>query len=72
MPVIAMHWTMPQKANTIGKYAVENGTAGTIKKFEASHDIGERTVPLFKKRYWLRTRLKQWVWSNVVHTKRNY
>ena len=42
LPVIAMHWTMLQKANTIGKYAVENGTAATIKKFEASHDIGEQ------------------------------
>ena len=27
------------KANTIGKYAAENGNAAAIKRFKASHDI---------------------------------
>ena len=47
------------KANTIGKYAAENGNAATIKRFKASHDIGKITGRLFKKRYRPRTRITQ-------------
>ena len=35
----------------IGKCAAENGNAATIKRFKASHNVGEGTVRLFKKRY---------------------
>ena len=38
------------KANTIGKYAAENGNAAAIKRFRASHDIRESTMPLFYSR----------------------
>ena len=33
----------PEDRATIGKYAVENGNAATVKKFKATHDIGEST-----------------------------
>ena len=33
------------------KYASENGNAAAVKKFKATHEIGESTVRLFKKRY---------------------
>ena len=42
---------MPEDRATIGKYAVENGNAATVKKFKATHDIGESTVRFFKRRY---------------------
>ena len=32
------------KANTIGKYAAENGNTAAIKRFKASQDIGDSTV----------------------------
>ena len=62
---------MAQKANMIGKYTAENGNAAAIKKYKASHEITESTVPLFKKIY---HQIMQWVWSNVPHTctKCNY
>ena len=63
---------MVRKANTIGKYAAENGNTAAIKRFKASHDIGESTVQLFKKWYGLRSKIMWWVWSNVAHTKCNY
>ena len=60
-PIIAMHRTMARKANTIGKYAAENGKAAAIKSFKASLDIRESIMRLFKKSYQLRTRIKQLV-----------
>ena len=39
------------------KYAAENGNAPAIKGSKASHDTGESTVQLFKKRYGLRTKI---------------
>ena len=49
------------------QYAAENGNAAAIKKFKASHDIGESTML-----YRLRTRIMRWVWSNIACTKCNY
>ena len=42
---------MPEDRATIGKYAAENSNGAAIKRFKASHDIGESTMRLFKKRY---------------------
>ena len=72
MPVIAMPRTMARKENAIGKYAAENGNAASIKRFKASHGIEESIVRLFRKHYRFCTRITQWVWSNVAHTKCNY
>ena len=35
----------------IGRYASENGNAAAVKKFRATHNIGESTVRSFKKKY---------------------
>ena len=42
---------MPEDRAAIGKYAAENGTAKAVKKFKATHDVGESTVRWFKKKY---------------------
>ena len=36
---------------SIGRYASENGNAAAVKKFRATHNVGERTVQSFKKKY---------------------
>ncbi len=41
----------PEDRAVIGKYASLNGNAAAVKKFKATHEIGESTVRLFKKRY---------------------
>ena len=41
----------PEDRADIGRYAAENGNAAAVKKFKDTHDIGESTVRLFKKRY---------------------
>lgn len=41
----------PEDRARIGKYASENGNAAAVKKFKATHEIGESTVRLFKKKY---------------------
>ena len=41
----------PEDRAVIGKYAAENGNAAAIKKFKTTHDVGESTVRLFKKKY---------------------
>ena len=51
MLVIAVCRIMARKANTIRKYAAKSSNAAAIKRYKASHDIGESTVPLFKKSY---------------------
>ena len=56
MPIIAVRRPMARKANTIVRYAAENGNAATIKRFKESHDIGDSTVQLFKKPYGLYTK----------------
>ena len=33
----------------IARYAAENGNGAAVKKFKATHDVGERTVRLFKR-----------------------
>ena len=52
----------PEDRARIGKYASENVNAAAVKKFKATHEIGETqsTVRLFKKRYVL-----------VAHAHRN-
>ena len=35
----------------IGRYASENGNAAAVKKFRATHNVGESTVRSFKKKY---------------------
>ena len=41
----------PEDRARIGKYASKNGNAAAVKKFKVTHEIGESTVRLFKKRY---------------------
>ena len=41
----------PEDRAAIGRYAAENGNAKAVKKFKATHDIGESTVRLLKKKY---------------------
>ena len=41
----------PKDRAVIGKYAAENGNAAAVKKFKTTHDVGESTVRLFKKKY---------------------
>ena len=41
----------PEDRARIGKYASENGNAAAVKKFKATHELGESTVRLFKKKY---------------------
>ena len=36
---------------SIGHYASENGNAAAVKKFRATHNVGESTVRSFKKKY---------------------
>ena len=40
----------PEDRAAIGRYATENGNAATVKKFKASHSIGETPMRLFKNR----------------------
>ena len=69
LPVIAVGRTIARKANTIGKYAAENGNTAAIKRFN-----GQSIVRLFKKHYQVRTRITctRWVWPNIARTKHNY
>ncbi len=41
----------PEDRAAIGQYAAENGNAAAVKKFKATHDVGESTVRSFKKKY---------------------
>ena len=41
----------PEDRASIGKYTSKNGNAAAVKKFKVTHEIGESTVRLFKKRY---------------------
>ena len=41
----------PENRAKRGKYASVNGNAAAVMKFKATHEIGESTVRLFKKRY---------------------
>lgn len=42
---------MPEDHVAICRYAPEHGNAAAVKKFKATHDVGERTVRSFKKKY---------------------
>ena len=46
----------PEDRAAIGRYAAENGNAKAVKKFKATHDVGESTVRLFKKSTWKSSR----------------
>ena len=41
----------PEDRAAIGRYAAENGNAAAVKKFKATHSVGESTVRWFKKQY---------------------
>ena len=41
----------PEVRAQIGRYAAENGNGAAVKKFKATHDVGESTVRAFKKKY---------------------
>ena len=41
----------PEDRAAIGRYVAENGIATAVKKFKVTHCVGERTVRLFKKKY---------------------
>ncbi len=42
---------MPEDRAVIGRYAAENSNAAAVKKFRASHSVGESTVRSFKNKY---------------------
>lgn len=43
--------SLPEDHAAIGRYAAKNGNAVGIKKFKATHSVGESTTRLFKNKY---------------------